>query len=186
MNETVSASTWPLERWFGKSSDLGSLSAPQREFLDTLCDLLERVQPPAVDRAAAEIKPYGQGAHVRIAHSLNPDDSLLLDITDDEVVVSFGSEHQHFGRDDHNRGQVWPFDRGSFVATSLFFIELLLTGRIRVEVLRRPFQIKTRAYWLNGEGQLELFLRSGTILPIVGWSRIPGVEQISFMTSRGP
>ena len=61
--------------------------------LDTLYDLLERVQPPAVDRATSEIKPYGQGAHVRIAHSLNPDDSLLLDITDDEVVVSFGSEH---------------------------------------------------------------------------------------------
>ena len=186
MNETVAASTRPLEHWFGKSSDLCSLSAPPREFLETLYDLLERVQPPTVDRIASEIKPYGRGAHVSIAHSMNPDYSLLLDVTDDEVVVSFGSEHEHFSRDDHDLGRVWPFDRGSFVATSLFFIEQLLTGRIRVEILRRPFQIKTRAYWLNDEGELELFLRGGTILPIVGWSRSPEVEQISFMTTPGP
>jgi len=125
-----------------------------------------------------EIKAYGRGVHVSVAHSLNPDDSLLLDIADDEVVVSFGSEHEHFSRDDH--------DCGSFVATSLFFVEQLLTGRIRVEVLRRPFHIKTRAYWLNGEGQPKLFLRCSTVLPIVGWSRVPDVEQISFITTPAP
>lgn len=97
------------------------------------------------------------------------------------MTVSFGSEHEHFSRADGDLGRVWPFDQGDFVATSLFFVEQLLTGRIQVEVLQRPLQIKTRADWLNGEGQLELFLRGGTILPVIGWSRTPEIEQISFM-----
>ena len=81
---------------------------------------------------------------------------------------------------------MWPFDQGDFTATSLFFIEQLLVGRIRVEVLRRPFQIKTRTYWLNEDGQPELFLRSGTFLPVMGWSRTPRIEQINFMTQPRP
>lgn len=183
MNHTVSAGEPPLTRWFGHRPDLSSLSLRQREFIEALTQLLQRVQPPAVDRAASEIKEYGRGLHVGIAHSIDHEDSLHLDVTDDEVVVSFGSEHEHFNRDDNDHGKVWPFDRGDFLPTSVFFIEQLLTGRIRVEVLRRPLQVKTRAYWLNDEGQLELFLRGSTLLPIIGWSRAPVVEQITFMTT---
>ena len=137
MNETVCASTRSLERWFGTSPELRSLSTPRREFIESLHDLLERVQLPAVDRVVSEIKPYSRGVHVSIAHSLDPDHSLLFDVSDDEVTVSFGSEHEHFSRDDNDLGRVWSFDQGNFVATSLFFIEQLLIGRIRVEVLRR-------------------------------------------------
>lgn len=186
MNDIESLHKRSLERWFAKSRELDSLAPPQREFLEQLHDLLERVKPPVVDRATSEIKPYARGVHATIAHSLNPDHSLRLDISDKEVIVSFGSEHEHFSRDDGDLGRIWPFDQGDFVATSLYFVEQLLTGRIRVEVLRRPFQIKTRAYWLNGEGKLELFLRGRTVLPTVGWSRSPDIEQISFMAPPRP
>ena len=82
-----------MEHWFGRIRELHELSGPRREFLEKLAALLDRLQPPAVDRTASKITPHRRGAHATIAHALAPDDSLLLDISDDEVTVSFGSEH---------------------------------------------------------------------------------------------
>ena len=167
--------------WFGKTVELHSLSTPLRHFLEGLNDVLDRVQPMLVDRFASEIRPYRRGISLTIAHSEEPDHSLLLDASDNEVTVSYGSEHEHFAHDDSDIDRVWPFDKGDHIATSLFFVEQLFVGRIRVEVLRRPLQIKTRSYWLNDDGRPELFVRGGTFLPVFGWSRTPDVEQISFV-----
>lgn len=170
-----------MERWFGRSEGVGSLSDQQRSFLEALEDVLDRVQPSTINRTESEIKPYHRGVHIAIAHRSGPDYSLLLDVADDEVTVSFGSEHEHFSRNDAEMGRVWPFDQGDFLATALFFVEQLLTGRVRVEVLKRPLQVKTRSYWINDEGVPELFMRGGTVLPVLGWSRSPRIEQISFI-----
>ena len=170
-----------IDRWFGKIEGLHSLPASCRDYLELLNDLLDCVQPALVNRAASEVAPHRHGVFLTIAHSREPDHSLLVDVSDDEVTVSFGSEHEHFSRDDAADGRIWPFDKGEYVSTSLFFIEQLLTGRIRVEIIRRPLQIKARSYWLSEDGRPELFLRSGTFLPVFGWSRSPVVEQISFV-----
>ena len=47
-------------------------------------------------------------------------------------------------------------------------VECLLTGRVELHVWKRPLGVRTRSYWINEDGQPELFLRGGTFGPYLG------------------
>ena len=88
-------------------------------------------------------------------------------------------------RDDAEAGRVWPFPSEDHIQATLTLVECLLTGRIELQVWKRPLGVKTRSYWINEDGQAELFLRGGTAGPYFGWSRTPEIYRFDY-TRPGP
>jgi len=147
-------------------------------FIDGLGALLDELQLPALDLGASTVETSRSGVHVGLSHR---HDGRTVDIAVvGEIVVSYGPEHEHFASDDADLGRVWPFEEDTHVAQAISFIRYLLTGRIEVDVWRRPLALKTRSYWIGEDGQRELFLRGGTIGPFFGWSRTPETHTFDF------
>jgi hypothetical protein len=160
---------------------VGSLNPEQRAVAQGLAAILERLKPPHLDVAGSSVVADADSFHVTLIHNDRPE--LRVDVDaggDGEIVVSYGCEHEHFRSGDAEVGRVWPFPSEDHIQATLSLVEYLLTGRIELQVWKRPLGIKTRSYWINEDGQQELFLRAGTAGPYFGWSRTPEIHRFDY------
>lgn len=118
------------------------------------------------------------GLEICLVHRQDAEQTIEIYATAGEIVVSYGPEHEHFRPSDPADGRVWPFPSGDEVEGAATLVEGLLTGRIELEVWKRPLAVKTRSYWRDDTGQRRLFLRGSTVGSYFGWSREP--EEIRF------
>jgi hypothetical protein len=159
----------------------GPLTDEQQTVVEGLAALVGRLQPGYLDHGASSAVADDNGLHVILVHRTRPDFRIDIDAAGyGEIVVSYGAEHEHFRSEDAARGRVWPFPSDDHIEGALALVEYLLTGRIELQVWKRPLGVKTRSYWINDEGQAELFLRGGTAGPFFGWSREPELYRFDF------
>jgi hypothetical protein len=159
-----------------------SLNRELRTIAEGLSAIVERLQLPLLDLASSSVVgDDDDGLHATLTHARRPE--LGVEVIADghgEIVVSFGYEHEHFRSDDAMAGRVWPFQGADHVQATLTFVEGLLTGRVELQVWKRPFSVKVRSFWTGEDGRAELFLRSSTVLPVLGWSRTPETYRFDF------
>ena len=163
-------------------STLPELNPEQQALVEGIAAILERLDPPLLDAAGSSAIADANGLHVILMHADRPD--MRVDVDADghgEIVVSYGYEHEHFRSEDLAVGRVWPFPSADHVQATLTLVECLLTGRVELEVWKRPLGVKTRSYWLNDDGEAELFLRGGTVGPYFGWSKTPKTYRFDFI-----
>ena len=164
----------------------GALNPEQRAVAEGLAAILERLNPPHLDVAGSSVVADTNGFHVTLLHSNRPELRGDVDASGGgEIIVSYGVEHEHFRSEDAEAGRVWPFPSEDHIQATLTLVECLLTGRIELQVWKRPLGVKTRSYWINEDGQAELFLRGGTAGPYFGWSRTPEIYRFDY-TRPGP
>jgi len=159
----------------------GPLNTEQQLVLDGLAAILGRLDLPELDIGASSTVVDASGLHVKLIHRSRPD--LSFDVNspgNGEVFVFYGQEEQHFRAQDRTDGRVWPFPSEDHVQATLSMIEGLLSGRIELQVWKRPLATKSRTFWINQYGERELVLRSGTVGLFVGWSRQPEVHRFDF------
>jgi len=162
----------------------GPLNPEQRAVAGGLAAILERLNPPHLDVAGSSVVADTNGFHVTLLHSNRPELRVDVDASGGgEIVVSYGAEHEHFRSEDAETGRVWPFPSEDHIQATLTLVECLLTGRIELQVWKRPLGVKTRSYWINEDGQAELFLRGGTVGPYFGWSRTPEIYRFDYTRS---
>ena len=143
-----------------------SLTAEQRRVAEGVAEMLERLDLTQLDVPRSSAVADTNGFHVALRHRLHP--GLRIDVdaaNSEEVVVSYGLEHEHFRREDAEVGRVWPFPSDDHVRATLTLVECLLTGRIELHVQRGLLWVRTTSYWVNDAGERELFLRGSTLLP---------------------
>lgn len=171
----------PLNDWFS-SVDVGDDDSPlTRELLEGCEALLDRLQPALLDVTRSAIQPGVEGLDIELRHRTDPD--LRVDITGfgEEVVVSYGEEHEHFDVEhEFVDFAVGPFAVDQMVPRVISFLEALLTGRVELHVTHRLFWVSTISYWINDAGTRERFLRGGTVLPTFRWTREPIVRVFDF------
>ncbi len=159
-----------------------SLNPEQRAVAEGLDALVERLDPPHLDLAESSAVADANGLHVTLIHTIRPE--FRIDVDTDgrgEIVVSYGYEHEHFRSEDSAVGRVWPFPSADHIEATLALVEYLLTGRIELQVWKRPFGVRTHSFWINDDGRAELFLRGGTVGPYFGWSRTPQIYRFDFI-----
>ncbi len=162
-------------------NNVGLLNSELRAFAEGLSALVERLQFPHLDIERSSVVGDADGLHFTLVHARRPE--LGVEAIADghgEIIVSYGHEHEHFRSNDATSGMVRPFQSGDHVQTTLTFVEGLLTGRVELQLWKRPFGIKLRSFWTGEDGKAELFLRSSTVLPVFGWSRTPEIYRFDF------
>ena len=157
---------------------LDSSNADASIFVAGLADLLDELQLPMLDDHASEVEQTEVGVHLMLSHRERG--QIVSIVAFDDVVVSYGPEHEHFEWENAEVARVWPFHEDDHVAQALAFIRYLVTGRIELDVWYRPLAVKTRSYWIDDEGNRQLFLRGGTVGPFFGWSKEPEVQRFDF------
>ncbi len=161
----------------------GPLNPEQRAVSEGLAAMLERLDPPQLDVAASSAVANANGFHVTLVHRNRPELTVDVDASGHgHIFVSYGQEEQTFRSQDADDGRVWAFPSADHVQATLSLVEYLLTGRVELRVWKRPLAVKMRSYWINDDGQLELFLRSSTVGPSFGWSRQPEIYRFDFFT----
>jgi hypothetical protein len=153
----------------------------QRALQDGVAEILERLRPSRLDpeRSSATLKSGSLG--LDFAHRTQPELGIL--VTADgagEIVVSYGEEHEHFTADDAAHGRVWPFPCADHLEAALSLIEGLMSGRVELQVWRRPLAVRTRSYWCDDRGRPQLFLRASSLGPYVGWRREPEIRVFDY------
>lgn len=169
----------PMSSWVQDVS--GPLNAEQKAIADGIDAILERLNLPLLDVAASSAVADAKGFHVSLVHRNRPE--LTIDVSafgNGEVFVLYGQEEESFRSRDVDMGRVWPFPGADHVQATLALVEYLLTGRVELRVWKRPLAVKTRSYWINEQGHHELFSRSSTWGPTLGWSREPEVYRFDF------
>lgn len=156
------------------------LTADEREIVDLVNEVLTSHQLVGLDETRSTASADENGLHIALRHR-NGDHVIDID-ADGEIVVSYGLEHEHFRQDDYDGSPPLPFVDADHRTTAVAFVEQLLTGRIALDVWRRPLAIKTRSYWVDDDGAEHLFMRGGTIGPFWGWSKTPERHVIDFTT----
>ncbi|MDJ0924633.1 MAG: hypothetical protein QNJ77_08730 [Acidimicrobiia bacterium] len=158
------------------------LNPEQRELAEGLATLIGSLDPPLLDVEESSAVADGNGFHVALVHANRPE--MRVDIDADghgEIVVSYGYEHEHFRSEDASVGRVWPFPSADHIQGVLTLVDYLMTDRIELHVWKRPLGVRTRSYWINDDGEAELFLRGGTVGPFLGWSRTPEIYRFDFI-----
>jgi len=163
------------------TAELDQLNQEQRGLAERLDAVVTHVDLPLLDVAASSARLDSRSFHVRFAHRTTPQLAIDIDAPGDgEFIVSYWEEHESFRKGDAADGRVWPFASDDPLQATLSLVEALLTGRIELHVWRRPLAIRTRSFWINDEGESELFLRGGTVGPYFGWTRTPDVYRFDY------
>ncbi len=163
----------------------GRLNAEQQLILDGLTAILGRLDLPQLDIGASSTVTDASGLRVKLIHRSRPE--LSFDVNspgNGEAFVFYGQEEQHFRSQDRADGRVWPFPSEDHVQATLSMIEGLLSGRVELQVWKRPLAIKTQTFWINQYGGRELTVRGGTVGLLFGWSRQPEVYRFDFTAPR--
>ncbi len=159
----------------------GPLNDEQQRILDGLAAILRRLDLPQLDTGASSTVVDASGLHVKLVHRSRPDLSFEVNAPGNgEVFVFYGQVEEHFRSQDRVDGRVWPFPSEDHVQATLSMIEGLLSGRIELQVWKRPLATKSRTFWINQNEERELTLRSGTVGLFLGWSRQPEVYRFDF------
>jgi len=160
---------------------VGSLDPEQQAVAEGLDAILERLDLPNLDVAASSVVAHANEIHVSLVHRNRPEFKIDVEATGDgEIFIFYGPEEESFRSKDADMGRVWPFPSADHVRAVLALVEYLLTGRIELQVWKRPLAIKTRSYWINEHGQPELFSRASTLGPFLRWSRQPEIYRFDF------
>ena len=160
---------------------VGSLNPEQQAVAEGLDSILERLDLPHLDVAASSAVADTNGFHITLVHLNRPEFTIDVEASGHgEIFIFYGPEEESFRSKDADLGRVWPFPSADHVQATLALVEFLLTGRIELQVWKRPLAIKTRSYWINEHGQPELFLRGSTVGPFLGWSRQPEIYRFDF------
>lgn len=169
-----------LTDYFGRV-EVGGHEYSTEAVLAGLEALLDELRPARIDRARSEIVNRSEFVDVRIAHTLDPDLSVEVALFGDEIVVSYGVEHEHFNVEHEDVSyQVGPFLAPGMVPKVIGFLRALITGRVVLEVTHRLVYVKTRSYWINEDGERELFLSGGTVIPTLRWTPEPRILTFDF------
>jgi hypothetical protein len=107
-----------------------SITPTIREFLIRLDELLDRIEPPGLERDAITIAPAETSALVRLPHRTNHERDIELEIDDRRVVVAYLPERIPF----------------TSQAEALQFVEMVCQGRVELEVSRGPLWTTMRSY----------------------------------------
>lgn len=168
-----------MTSWIQNS--VGSLNTEQQAVAESLDAILEPLDLPHLDVAASSAVVDANGFRVTLVHRTRPEFTIDVESSGDgEIFVFYGQEEVSFRSEDVDMGRVWPFPSADHVGAALALVELLLTGRVELQVWKRPLAVKTRSYWINDQGRPELFLRGGTVGPFLGWSRQPEIYRFDF------
>lgn len=159
-HELVDASKFQFD-----TSGVSGLSGTHHAFLDLAADVVRRTRPVDLDLDAIEVTVEKGSMLVWMPHRREDDAHLMITISDEEAVVSYGYEHEHFAADDPVNDGAGPVEAQDFVAAAARFLEQLLLGRIELEVRRGFLLQRTKSYWINHDGEREVFLRGGTVMP---------------------
>jgi hypothetical protein len=160
---------------------VGSLNPEQQAVAEGLDAILKRLDLPHLDVAASSAVADANGFHVALVHRTRSEFTIDVEASGDgEILIFYGQEEISFRSEDAHMGRVWPFPSADHVQATLALVEHLLTGRIELQVWKRPLAIKTRSYWINEHGQPELFSRASTVGPFLGWSRQPEIYRFDF------
>lgn len=158
-----------------------SLNLEQQAVAEGLDAILERLDLPNLDVAASSVVGDANRVHVSLVHRNRPELNIAVEASGNgEIFIFYGPEEEFFRSKDAELGRVWPFPSADHVGAALVLVEYLLTGRIELQVWKRPFAIKTRSYWINEHGQPELLSRASTLGPFLGWSRQPEIYRFDF------
>jgi hypothetical protein len=159
----------------------GSLNREQQAVAEGLDAILERLDLPHLDVAASSAVVDANGFRVSLVHRNRPEFTIDVEASGHgEMFVFYGPEEESFRSEDADMGRVWPFPSADHVRATLALVEFLLSGRIELQLWKRPLAIKTRSYWINEHGQPELFGRASTVGPFFGWSRQPEIYRFNF------
>jgi hypothetical protein len=76
------------------------LSPTQGAVLSEIKEMLLRLSPAAIDPAEVAAKLDKKELQLRIPNRYRPHESVLITVAEDNVAVSFGYDHMHFGWDE--------------------------------------------------------------------------------------
>lgn len=170
-----------LTDYFATISLPDDIDPQNRQLLDGLDAMLERITPSRIDRESSRIEPGVEGVSIELRHLTNPALQVSIEAFGEEVVVSYGEEHEHFDVE-HEIAEfaVGPFATAGVIPRVLAFLESLMTGRVELHVTHRLLYVRTLSYWINDAGERELFLNGGTVIPTFKWSKAPTVRTFDF------
>lgn len=169
-----------MPAWLTDSA--GALENAEQAFIDGLANLLDALDLPALDTPSCGVVCVN-GVHITLAH-LDGQRTIQISLAD-EIVVSYGLEHDHFAWEDVEPAPGRPFSGTDSTSRALSFIRDLITGRIELRVTRRPFFVSTVSYRVDDDGELHRFLRGGTVGPFFGWKREPEIHRFDFTSLPG-
>lgn len=144
---------------------LADLTDGQRTFLGLVADAIRRLQPTNLDVDQIEFDVDKRALWVRLPHRHDEECLVVGTVSSDEAVVSYSYEHEHFWPNDPESGRLWLIDAPDFVTAAARFLEQILLGRIELEIRRGFLMHKTKSFWINGDGEREVFLSGGTVMP---------------------
>jgi hypothetical protein len=107
-----------------------SLTPTIRDFLVRLEDLLDRLEPAGLDRAAMTVSTGDAAALVLLPHATDHDRDIEIEIDDHRVVVAYQPERVVFTDPDE----------------ALQFVEMLCAGRVELEITYNPLWRTMRSY----------------------------------------
>ncbi len=131
-----------------------SLTPTIRSFLVELEDLLDRTEPPGLNRAAMSVTTGTGAALVLLPHLNDHDRDVEIEVDDHRVVVAYQPERVIFDN---------PGD-------ALRFVEMLGAGRVELEITHGLLWTTMRSY---RDGQTIPFRRTRMPWP----SRRPRIER---------
>jgi hypothetical protein len=118
-----------------------SITPKIRDFLVQLEDLLDRTQPPGLQRDSMTIATAESSALVRLPHVSDHDRDIEIEIDDHRVVVAYLPERVIF----------------TSPTEALRFVEMICAGRVELEIARGPLWTTMRSY---RDGQAIPFRRT--------------------------
>lgn len=109
---------------------LPELDQGQRAFLQLVAEAIRRLSPIDLDMDRIAVGIEKHSLWVTLPNRHDEECLVIATVSSDEVVVSYGYEHEHFLPNDPEDGRVWPIDAPDFVAAAARFVEQSLLGRI--------------------------------------------------------
>lgn len=165
-----------LGQYLGQVDAVEGLDESSRELVRAIEGVLDSCRPTLVDAKQSRLTTHTDWFEVVLIHLHDPAISIEVSGFGNEVVVSYGVEHESFNVEHEDVSfQVGPLATPGLIPKVSEFLRALLRGRIELEVKHRLFYVATRSYWINDEGVRELFLRGGTVIPTLKWSTQPVV-----------
>jgi len=107
-----------------------SITPKIRDFLIELEELLDRLEPPGLQREAITVAPADTSALVRLPHHTHHDRDIEIEIDDRQVVVAYLPERIAF----------------TSRSEALQFVEMICEGRVELEVTRGVLWTTMRSY----------------------------------------
>lgn len=165
--------------WLRDSIDQ-SWTHPERQMAEDVADLLDELAPAALDPSRSSVTRDEVGLHIALFHR---ERGPIVEIDDvGEILVSYGDADDRWAWEYVE--QSWlPWEESNPLDGMMRFVRYLLTGRIQLEVRRRPWGVSARSFIVDRAGNRQLFIRGGTVRPYFRWQNEPDRMTFDFTNS---